>query len=194
MVKQLATAWVGLKVVWGGASGNHQGGATSVSQVAGVPDMAAVCRPREGVTKGTKALTAGLSRRKTPLQPSLQCQTAQFFPVCLWCPSSCLSPKLSGRESDKFVRGPFKELPGAPARSASLSLSSCWFFQPEVMGTSLPGTGTLRRVSGVGGGPLSPQGGPSQPRYPPDFYPPHLGVGPAHPPLSLIPVSIPLLL
>nr|KAF6502853.1 StAR related lipid transfer domain containing 9 [Molossus molossus] len=32
------------------------------------------------------------------------------------------------------------------------------------MRTSLPGTGTLSGAPGVGRGPLSPQGGPSQPR------------------------------
>ena len=40
----LETAWVGPKVVWGRASGNHQGGANSVSQVNGVPDMAPACQ------------------------------------------------------------------------------------------------------------------------------------------------------
>ena len=33
MEKPLETTWVGLKVVWGRASGNHQGGANSGSQV-----------------------------------------------------------------------------------------------------------------------------------------------------------------
>ena len=37
--KNLETTWVGPKVEWGGASENHQGGANSVSQVDGDPDM-----------------------------------------------------------------------------------------------------------------------------------------------------------
>ena len=40
MKKPLETAWVGLKVGRGRASGNHQDGASSVSQVNGDSDMA----------------------------------------------------------------------------------------------------------------------------------------------------------
>ena len=42
----------------------------------------------------------------------------------------------------KSVYGSFKEeLPGTPEASISLSLNPHWFLQPELMGTSLPGTG-----------------------------------------------------
>ena len=43
-----------------------------------------------------------------------------------------------------------------------------WFLQPEVMGTFLPGTGTLGWVVWTGAG-LPPSQG-----IPPDFYPPHV--------------------
>ena len=36
MEKPLETAWVGLKVGWDRASGDHQGGANNVTQVDGV--------------------------------------------------------------------------------------------------------------------------------------------------------------
>ena len=39
MEKPLEQAWVGLKVGWGRASGNYQGGANNVSQVDEVSDM-----------------------------------------------------------------------------------------------------------------------------------------------------------
>ena len=43
MEKPLETAWVGQKIGWGRASGNHQGGANSVSQVDGVSDVVPAC-------------------------------------------------------------------------------------------------------------------------------------------------------
>ena len=48
MEKPLETACVGMKVEWGGASGNHQGRANNVSQVDGVSDMVPVCHLCEG--------------------------------------------------------------------------------------------------------------------------------------------------
>ena len=44
MEKPLDTVLVGPKVGWGRASGNHQGGENSVSQVDGVSDMAPTCQ------------------------------------------------------------------------------------------------------------------------------------------------------
>ena len=40
MEKALETGWMGPKVGWGRASGNHQGGANGVSQVDGDSDIA----------------------------------------------------------------------------------------------------------------------------------------------------------
>ena len=51
---------------------------------------------------------------------------------------------------------------------------SCWVLQPEVMGTYLSGTGTLCRGLGVGLGLLTPR------IFLPNFYQPHVYVGPAH--------------
>ena len=45
MEKPLETAWVGLKVGWGRASGNHQGRANIMNQVDGVSDMAPMAQP-----------------------------------------------------------------------------------------------------------------------------------------------------
>ena len=56
MEKPLETAWVVLKVGWGGVSGNHQGGVNSASQVDGVSDMGPACWFFKGRTpKGTVA-------------------------------------------------------------------------------------------------------------------------------------------
>ena len=54
--------------------------------------------------------------------------------------------------------------------------------QPEVVGTYVPGTGILGWGCGVGLGLLAPK------ILLPNFYPPNMGVGPAHS------VSVPLLL
>ena len=50
MEKPLDTVLVGPKVGWGRASGNHQGGENSVSQVDGVSDMALACQLYVGRT------------------------------------------------------------------------------------------------------------------------------------------------
>ena len=56
MKKLLETAWVVLKFGWGSASGNHQAGANSVSQVNEVSDMAPTCWFFSGrLRKGTMA-------------------------------------------------------------------------------------------------------------------------------------------
>nr|KAF6469772.1 hypothetical protein HJG59_011134 [Molossus molossus] len=131
-----------------------------MSQVAGVPDMGAVCRPREGLTKGTKASDSTSVQEKAaspalapvPNNSVLLHMTLVPFkaPPPLW--------SLDRVTRSKSVWGSFKRsCRGAPAASASLSLSSCWVFQPEVMGISLPGTGTLSLAPSVEQGPLSPQ-------------------------------------
>ena len=43
MEKLLETAWVSMKVRWGGASGTHQGRVNRVSLVDRLSDMAPVC-------------------------------------------------------------------------------------------------------------------------------------------------------
>ena len=51
-------------------------------------------------------------------------------------------------------------------------LNPRWVWQPEVVGTYLPGTGTLGWGPGVGLGPLAPK------IALPNFYPPHVGERP----------------
>ena len=53
-------------------------------------------------------------------------------------------------------------------------LNPCWFLQPEVVGTYLLGTGTLGWGACCGAELLTPE------ISLPNFYPPHVGVGPAH--------------
>ena len=104
----------------------------------------------------------------------------KFFPVCLWCLSSC-SPSVAaqmGMSPTKSV--PFKRnCLGHLKPSVSLSHSAHWFLQPEDMGTSLPGTGTLGWRAWCGDATLAPQGGPLQLRYLSQFYLPHMSVEPA---------------
>ena len=73
MEKALETAWVDPQVGWGRASGNHQGGANSVSHVDGVSYMApARSAPlwEEGSEKEQWPLPALLFGRKLPPQLS----------------------------------------------------------------------------------------------------------------------------
>ena len=73
MEKTLETAWVGPQIGWSRLSGNHQGGADSVSQADGDSDMVpacqfCVCFVRGGLRKEQWPLPALLSERKLPLQ------------------------------------------------------------------------------------------------------------------------------
>ena len=58
------------------------------------------------------------------------------------------------------------------SRSFFYRLNPCWFLQPEVMGTCLPGTGTWAGGPSVGLGLLIPE------ISLPNFHP-HVGMGPA---------------
>ena len=68
MEKPLETAWVGLKVGWGRASGNHQCAANSVSQVDGASDVALTCQLSDflggGLRKQTVASANAMTGRK----------------------------------------------------------------------------------------------------------------------------------
>ena len=59
------------------------------------------------------------------------------------------------------------------SRSFFHQLNPCWFLQPEVTGTYLPGSGTLGWMA------LSGAGTPHSWDIPPEFYPPQVNVGPA---------------
>ena len=102
-------------------------------------------------------------------------QTLQFLPICHWCPFSCCPSAGSQREwvcvSPKSVVGPLR---GDLWQSHSFFChpKTHWFLQLEVMGTYLPGTGTLSWVVWCGAGIPHLWG------LPPNFYPPHMGMGP----------------
>ena len=72
MEKIQGTAWMGQKIGWRRASGNHQGGANIVSQVDGDSDMAPACDfvalLGEDSEKEQWLLPALPSRRKLPPQ------------------------------------------------------------------------------------------------------------------------------
>ena len=109
-----------------------------------------------------------------------------FLLVCYWFPSSCFPGTRAQREwiwvSPKSIVGPFR---GNTWESLSFFCcpSSHWFLESEVMGTYLPGTGTPDWVVWCGTGIPCSRG------VPPDFYPPHVDVGP---PVPCLHVSVPL--
>ena len=76
-------------------------------------------------------------------QVSSWCPTLQFLPVCHWCLSSCHpgAGVQMGVSLSKSVCRFFKR--NYLGLQKFLWLSPCWFLQPEVMGTYLPGTGIL---------------------------------------------------
>ena len=76
------------------------------------------------------------------------------------CMSLVTSPwRSEGVSPSKSVCRPFKRnCLGFPKLQAFLSLNSCWFLQPDHMGTSLPGTGTLGWGAWCGAGTLCSSG------------------------------------
>ena len=76
MEKPLETAWVGLKVGWGRASKNHQGGANSVNQVDGFSHIASTA----GSDKEQWPLPAFLSGRKLPFSSHPVAEQLSFSP------------------------------------------------------------------------------------------------------------------
>ena len=157
------------------ASGNHQGGENSVSQVDGVSDMAPACWvcDGEGSEKGQWPMPAFLSVRKLcqvrALMPDTSvppCMPLVPFKLLPWCWSS-EGVSLSMRPCVGSLKGTAWD-----SRSLFQQLNPCWFSQLEVMGTYLPG---------VGLGLLVPEISLS------NFSPPHVDVRPAPA------VSLPLL-
>ena len=108
-----------------------------------------------------------------------QCLTLPFLPMYHWCPSSCCPS--AGAQREWVCVSPFQSISGSLRRDA---WESCqfffhpnphWFLQPEVMGTYLPGTGTMCWVVWCGAGI------PHSQDIPPDFYTLHVGMGPPIP-------------
>ena len=94
MEKPLVKAWISLKVGWGWASGNHQGGANSVSQVHRVSDTAVACQLCQGEESEKEPRL--LSGRKLPL--SSYPHTRHFSSSLYGFPSA--APVLELRGSD----------------------------------------------------------------------------------------------
>ena len=158
-------------LLWGGALGNHEGRTTHFTTL--------WVRVGEGSDRGQCCCLASGDVPRRKLSPALALlPVTSLSPVCHLCPSSCclvLKPRGWVCISPETFVGP----------SGGVSRESClffcrpnphWFLQPEVMGTYLPGTGTVGWVVWCGAGI------PCSPGIPPDFYPPHVNVGPSIPP------------
>ena len=96
-----------------------------------------------GFRKGTASAHISVWERAVP-QLLPWCQTLQFLPVCHWCLSNCCPDARAQREW-VCVSPCVGSLRGTVWGSSSFfhRLNPHWFLQPEVVGTYLPGTGTL---------------------------------------------------
>ena len=101
--------------------------------------------------------------------------TLQFLPTYHWCFSSCSWGAGVQREwvyiSPKSIVGPLRR-DAWESNSFLCHPNPHWFLQPEVMGTYLPGTGTLGWMIWSGAGITHSQGILS------NFYPLHMHMGP----------------
>ena len=96
------------------------------------------------------------------------CQTLRFLPVYHWCPSSCCpSAGVQWEWVSVISKSAVDPLRGDAWESCSFFChpNPHWFSQPEVLGTYLPGTGTLSWVVWCGAGI------PHFQYIHPDFYP-----------------------
>ena len=130
----------------GGSSGNHQGGANSVSQVRAVSDIS--CLPdlmREGSEKEQWPLSALLSGRKLSPAVALVPDTSvsSHMPLVPFkLQRQCWSSE--GGSLWKFACRPLRRnCLGIPKFLSSTASVPAGFLSQEVMGTYLPGTGTL---------------------------------------------------
>ena len=143
----------------------------------------------EGLRKGT-VVSASTSIWEKDAPPGLTLMPDNSVPPHMSLVPFELLPQwwtLEGISLSKLVCGPFKRnCLGLQKPSALLSHNPCWSLEPEIMRTSLPGTGTLSfRVWYTPGVDLRSQD------IPPGCYPPHVDVGPAlSASLPLPPVSM----
>ena len=123
---------------------------------------------RGGLIKGTVS-SASTSIWEKAVPPALALMLGNSVSPSVFLVPFRLLPQhwnSEGVSLSKSVCRPFKKnCLGCQKPSLSLSLNPCWFLQPELMGTSLPGTGTLVWGPCVELGPLAP-----------DFYLPCVGV------------------
>ena len=146
--KLLFTGWVGLYVQFGRVSGDLQGRANGVSQVAGVSELTFafwLCGFVEGGLRKGTMVSAQLSvLGKAVLQLSPWCQTLLFLLVCHWYLSSCY-PSTGAQKEWVCVSPQEGSVRGTAWYSKRFfhQFNPQWFLQSEVMGTYLHGTGTL---------------------------------------------------
>ena len=147
MEKPLETAWVGPDVGWCRASGNHQGRANSVSQVDRDSDMVSTCwLCRGGLSKRTMA-SASICAWVQAAPPAVTLMLDNSVSPCIFLVPFKLLPQHWSSEfmgPRKSMCGPFKrKCLRLQQPSVSLSLNPCWFSHTDVMGISLPCSGTL---------------------------------------------------
>ena len=140
--------------------------------------MAPACQPCGSVWGkiriGTVSSACLSLWEKAVPQLSHWCQTLQFLPVFHRCLSRCY-PSAGAQREWVWVSPCVGSLSGtAWVRAVSSTINLRWFLQPEVMGTYLPGIGTLCWGAWYGAGLLGPEISLL------DFYPPRIDVGPAH--------------
>ena len=113
-------------------------------------------------------------------------QSLHLLSICDWCPSSCCPGVESQSEwvciNFKTVQGPLNGLSWGTGSFFHLP-DTHWFFQPEIMGLSILGAGTLHCAMWSGAGITHSLG------IPPDFYPPCVSVGPH---ILQLPLLLPL--
>ena len=153
MENLLETAWLSLRVGWCTVSENHQGRTNSISQNDGAQIRClSVGSVREGSEKEQLPLPELLCGRKLPLQFLPWCRPIQFWVldtfwylhICPWYLLSCAQRWSSEPMSpSKSVCGPIKRNICVSSHPQSYHHKTHEFLQPEVLGTSFPGTGAL---------------------------------------------------
>ena len=105
------------------------------------------------LSKGAMASVSTLSQKKLPPSSRPDSRQCSSSPDMSLVSFKVLSPCWSSVSPSKSMCGPFKRnCLGLQKPSISLTLSPHWFLQPEVLGTSLPGTGTLAEGAWCGTG------------------------------------------
>ena len=161
--KAIGKTWVGLKIGWAIALVNHWGVVNCVRHIHWVSDMAPSCwlcgSAMVALRKGTMVLASISFWDKTVPQLLPWIQTIQLYPYVSGVFLS-VAPMMEPKGSQSKLRLCVGPLRGIAYGSSSFCLpqpQSSWFLQPEVMGTSLHGTGTLGWGPDMGLGCLTPQ-------------------------------------
>lgn len=150
MKKLLKVAWVGLQVWRSMVSGNHQG---EVNMLARLMETQTGSQPAsagcvwEGLSQG-KVVPASVSLWEKAVPPALALKPDSPIPLCMSLAffkllTQCWSSEQMSRPALKSRHRLFKRSAwdSSSLQPYSATISTV-FSQPEVMGTSLPGTGT----------------------------------------------------